>query len=301
MITSSRWGGRRLRRLCALVLVPLAAALAAAPAATAAASTATAAPTTTVFTALPAGSPGHPVGVVLDRGYVYVGTHQAADGSPNLPSHVYKYDQTGRLIRDYTITGQDPQGQGLTNMAIDSHGLIYILDRHPARIITLDPATGAQHTYATFRDVPPCTGAPTGDCSATKTDQAAYVDDIAFGPDGSLLVTDISQALIWRIPPGGGTPRVWLTNPALESLFGPCGIRYSAPTTVVLAQCTAGLTDPSQIASGAGRVYTIPVRADGSAGALHQIWQGNRGRPPTGSRSAPAGGSTWLWPWATGC
>ena len=91
MITSSRWGGRRLRRLCALVLVPLAAALAAAPAATAAASTATAAPTTTVFTALPAGSPGHPVGVVLDRGYVYVGTHQAADGSPNLPSHVYRY------------------------------------------------------------------------------------------------------------------------------------------------------------------------------------------------------------------
>lgn len=288
MITSRR-GGRCPRRLWALILVPLAAALAVAPAATAAAAPkaastpTTTAPTTTVFAPLPAGSPGHPVGVVLDRGYVYVGTHQAADGSPNLPSHVYRYTTDGLLTRDYTITGQAASGQGLTNMAADSRGLLYILDRHPARVITLDPATGVQRTYASIPDVPPCgSSAPNGNCSATKGDAPAYPDDLALGADGSLYVTDISQALIWRIPPGGGTPRVWLTSPELESLFGPCGVRFSDAHTVVLAQCTYGLTDPSQIATGAGRVYTIPVRADGSAGALHQIWQGKPGEAPDG-------------------
>lgn len=275
-----RGNRRRVRSLCALAIVPVVAALAA----TTATASPTAPPTTTVFSGLPAGSPGHPVGVVLSKdGYVYAATHQDATGGPGGPSHIYQYTQGGRLTHDYTVTGQASTGQGITNLAVDSHGLIYALNRHDASVITLDPRTWTQKTYATIPDVPPCgsTG-PNGHCSATKSDQPAYPDDLAFAPDGSLLVTDISQALIWDIPKGGGTPRVWLTSPALDSLFGPCGIRFASPQQVVLAQCTYNLSDPTKLATAYGRVYTVPVRRDGSAGALHQIWQGQPGEAADG-------------------
>ncbi|WP_327292780.1 SMP-30/gluconolactonase/LRE family protein [Streptomyces sp. NBC_01198] len=282
---TTRQDRRRSRRRGALVIAPIAAMLALGSAAIAAGQTPAGVPATTVFAAPPAGSPGHLVGIAADRGSVYVGTHQAADGSPNLPSHVYRYSaQSGQLLRDYSITGQATTGQGLTNMATGRNGLLYILDRHPARMITLDPVTGAQRTYATFGDVPSCTapGAQPGNCSDTQADAPAYPDDIAFGPDGSAYVTDISQALVWRVPPGGGPARVWLTDQRLESLFGPCGIRLADPRTIVLAQCTYGLTDPAQIATGTGRIYTLPINHDGTAGALHQIWQGEPGEASDG-------------------
>ncbi|WNI19929.1 SMP-30/gluconolactonase/LRE family protein [Actinacidiphila sp. ITFR-21] len=282
-MSTTRQRRRRSRRLWNLAAAPAVAALAMLTTTAATACTPTTA-TTTVFATPPAGSPGHLVGIATDRGSVYVGTHQAADGSPNLPSHIYRYNQSGRLLRDYTITGQATTGQGLTNMAVGRTGLLYILDRHPARMITLDPETGVQRTYATFADVPSCgtAGAHPGNCSATQVDLPAYPDDIAAGPDGAIYVTDISQALVWRVPPGGGPAHVWLTDSRLESLFGPCGIRLSGPRTIVLAQCSYGLSDPAQILTASGRIYTLPIEPDGSAGALRQIWQGRAGEASDG-------------------
>lgn len=279
-----------MRRLLAFAAFPLAAVVSlslATPASARAADTSSTL-STRLFAAVPA--PGHPVGIVVaDDGTTYVATHQDAAGGPGGPSHIYGYNGAGKLVRDFTITGQDAP-QGLTNMAQDSHGVLYALDRHPARVITLDPVTGIQRTYAEFRDVAPCgSGGPDGDCSATKADAPAYPDDLAFGPDGSLYVTDISQALIWRIPPGGGTPTVWLTDPQLESVFGPCGIKFAGPTSLVLAQCLYGVTDPSQIGTGAGRIYTLHVNADGAPGTLRTIWQGAPGEAPDGIALAASG------------
>ena len=48
----------------------------------------------------------------------------------------------------------------------------------------------------------------------------------AWGPDGSLYVTDYGQPILWRIPPGGGTPQAWLTDPRLDGgEFGTTGHR----------------------------------------------------------------------------
>ena len=41
-------------------------------------------------------------------------------------------------------------------------------------------------------------------------------DYAAWGPDGSLYVTDYQQAVIWRIPPGGGRPVIWLADRRLD-------------------------------------------------------------------------------------
>lgn len=274
MRTSRR--GHRSRRLWALAVIPLAAVLFL--------TTTTASATTLssrLFAVVP--SPGHPVGIVVaDDGTTYVATHQDAQGGPGGPSHIFGYNGTGKIVKDFTITGQDAP-QGLTNMAQDRAGLLYALDRHPARVITLDPRTGVQRTYATFPDVPPCgPSGPNGSCSATQSDQPAYPDDLAFGPDGSLYVTDISQALIWRIPPGGGAPSVWFTDSQLESVFGTCGLKFASASTLVVGQCLYGVSDPSQIATGYGRIYTLPIGPDGTPGALHMIWQGHSGEAPDG-------------------
>lgn len=276
--------GHRMRRLSALTAVPLAAMLFL----TVTSASADTTLSTRLFAPVPA--PGHPVGIVVaDDGTTYVATHQDASGGPGGPSHVFGYNGSGKIIKDFTITGQDAP-QGLTNMAQDKSGLLYVLDRHPARVITLDPATGVQRTYATFRDVPPCgPSGPNGDCSATQSDQGAYPDDLAFGPDGALYVTDISQALIWRIPPGGGTPTVWKTDPQLESIFGTCGIKFASASELVVGQCLYGVSDPSQNATGHGRIYTLPVHADGTPGDLHMIWQGQPGEAPDGIALAASG------------
>lgn len=186
----------------------------------------------------PVGAPGHPEGVVAGSdGTVYFGTH------------------------------------------MDGDGLIYAMDRDPSRVITIDPDMGEQRDYATFADVPPCsTGAPAGACSATVGDRPVMADDPVFGPDGSLYVTDIYQALIWRIPPGGGAAEVWFTAPELESIFGPNGIRFiDNGRTLMFAQSAHNLTDPADIPTAQGRLYTLRVRADGTPGPLNLFWQGQPG------------------------
>jgi sugar lactone lactonase YvrE len=43
-------------------------------------------------------------------------------------------------------------------------------------------------------------------------------NDAAFGPDGSLYVTDSLQAVIFRVRPGGGEPEVWFQVPGFETI-----------------------------------------------------------------------------------
>ncbi|GLW05409.1 hypothetical protein Misp01_05390 [Microtetraspora sp. NBRC 13810] len=232
---------------------------------------------TDVFASVP--YPGHPETIVVDNGTVYVGTHQDATGAPGVPSKVFAYDRQGRLQREYAIRGQAAQGQGLLGMAMDGDGLLYVIDHNPSRVFTLNPRTGEQRDYAYFRDVAPCTpGQPANDCSATVGDQPAFADDLAFSPDGTLYVTDINQALIWRVPPGGGTPKVWFTDPRLESIFGPNGIRFTDNgRTLMFAQSLHGVSDPSGIPTGRGRLYKLPITAGGSPGDLVPFWESKPG------------------------
>src|SRR4051812_22987610 len=65
---------------------------------------------TEIFTKVP--SPGFPEGVTVSTDdTVYVGTHQSATNPANTPSHVFAYDKSGNLKRDYVIQGQDSSGQ----------------------------------------------------------------------------------------------------------------------------------------------------------------------------------------------
>ena len=229
-----------------------------------------------IFATVP--EPGQPEGIAVRAdGHVFVGTHASAASTSGPPSKLFEYGLDGALLDQIEIAGQwIDVTHGLTGMAFDGNGILFVLDRAPARVLMIDPNTGAQATYATFHDVAPCAqGGTPGDCSASVTDLDVFPDYPVFAPDGTLYVTDIQQALIWRVPPGGGASEVWLTDARLEGAFGPNGIQFLADGETLLFVQTGsqppGTTDP-----GTGVLYTLPVLADGSPGELATFWEGEQ-------------------------
>ena len=212
----------------------------------------------------PIGPPGQPEGIAVgDDGTVYVGTHTSVASLSTDPSKVFAFSPTGELLREYTIEGQVlDDTHGVLAMAFDGDGFLYVLDRAPARVLRLDPDTGEQSTYATFRDVAPCAlGGTPGDCSAGLTDLDVFADYLVFAADGTAYVTDLEQALIWRVPPGGGAAEVWFTDERLEGVFGPNGIQFMADgSTLLFAQ--TGSHPPGTLDLAQGALYTLPVLPD---------------------------------------
>lgn len=220
------------------------------------------------------GPPGQPEPVAVGPdGRVYVGTNQLGHGDADAPSRIFAFSARGKLVRQYVLRGQPlNEDHGIQGLAFDRDGLLYVLDRSAdPRVVVLDPATGAQRRYASFRDVPPCTGTAGGDCSQTQLDNPAGPDYGTFSPTGDLYVTDIDQALIWRVPRGGGRPEVWLSDARLESVFGPNGIQFMADGRTLLFANTA--SNPIAGNPLTGRLYTVPVQPNGRPGTLTQVWE----------------------------
>lgn len=238
-----------------------------------------------VFAHVP--SPGSPEPIVVagDR-TVYVGTNQFGKGSDadaGAPSRVFAFSPAGKLLRSYVLKGQPlDQDHGIQGLARDGDGLLYVLDRSAdPRVVVLDPVTGVQRRYASFRDVPSCTtSGRTSDCSATVNDTAAGPDYATFAPDGTLYVTDIDQALVWRVPRGGGRAEVWFTDPRLESVYGPNGIQFLADGRTLLFANTA--SNPNAGNPLTGRLYKLPVLPNGKPGTLTQLWESRPGDGPDG-------------------
>ena len=226
------------------------------------------------------GQPGQPEPIAIgpDDGLVYVGTNQLERGDTHAPSKVFVYSRRGDLRRQYTINGQVlEESHGIQGLAFDGRGRLFALDRSAdPRVLVIDPRTGRQRTYARFRDVPTCEAAGrTRNCSATRSDATAEPDYAAFGPGGALYVTDIEQALIWRVARGGGRPSVWVTDPSLESIFGPNGIQFMADRRTLMLAVTS--TFPGSGGEpGSGGLFEIRLRRDGKAGPLRLFW---RSRP----------------------
>ena len=241
-----------------------------------------------VFTKV--GEPGQPEPVAIGQdNRVYVGTNQLGHGDAEAPSKVFAYSLGGDLVREYELEGQPlEEDHGIQGLAFDRDGLLYALDRSAdPRVVVLDPATGVQRVYARFRDVPPCADAPDEDCSDTQLDGPAGPDYATFSSSGDLYVTDIDQALIWRVPKGGGRPEIWLKDARLESVYGPNGIQFMADGRTLLFVNTA--SNPNAGNSTTGRLYTVPVQPDGSAGELTQVWESRPLDAPDGLAIARSG------------
>ena len=237
------------------------------------------------------GSPGQPEAIaVAPNGTVYVGTNQQQRGDSELPSRIFAYSPRGELVREYVVSGQNlEEPHGIQGLALDRDGVLYALDRAArARVFTLDPRTGEQRDYAEFRDVPRCPPAgPDGNCSATVLDNGPGPNFPAFGPDGSLYVTDIDQALIWRVPKGGGQPEVFFTDSRLENVFGPNGIQMMGDGRTLMFAVTA--QSPSAGNPAIGRLWKLPIGPDGKAGELEPFWESEPVDGPDGFAIAQSG------------
>jgi sugar lactone lactonase YvrE len=236
--------------------------------------------------------PGYPASAYPHpNGNVYVGTYINPSGS-SLPSRVLEYTSEGALSRSWTVPGQDLSGDhGIQVATSDSKGRLVLLDNTPSRALLLDTRTGEFTPYATFADLPTCAPvAPADPCSPAAQDDKPYANYGAWGPDGSLYVTDYLQAVIWRVPPGGGAAQVWLADRRLDgNEFGTTGIALAADQkTLLVAQGSSatglGATNPSS-----GKLYSVPIGADGKPGALTQIWESSPADVPDGIGIAQSG------------
>jgi sugar lactone lactonase YvrE len=224
---------------------------------------------TSVFSLVP--TPGFPAhAYVAPNGRVYEGTYTNPNGD-TVPSRVFEWDGDGTLLRSWTVQGQNlDKPHGVQVATSDGSGRLVLLDKSPPRALLLDPRTGEQTTYASFPG-------------------AAIPNYGAWGPDGSLYVTDYAQPILWRIPPGGGAPVAWLNDPRLDGAeFGTTGMALAADhrTLLVAVQSQAGGAggNPST-----GRLFSVPIGPDGKPGEMRQLWESRPADGPDGFAIARSG------------
>jgi sugar lactone lactonase YvrE len=217
--------------------------------------------------------PGFPAhAYVHPNGRIYAGTYDNPSGD-TVPSRVFEYDGTeGTLLRSWTVQGQDlTKPHGVQAATSDARGRIVLLDKSPPRILLLDRSTGEQIPYASFPD-------------------GSIPNYAAWGPDGSLYVTDYGMPILWRVPPGGeGPPEPWLQDPRFDGGdFGTTGLALAADqkTLLVAVQSQAGGAggNPST-----GRIFKLPIQPDGRPGTMTQLWESRPVDGPDGFAVADSG------------
>jgi hypothetical protein len=132
----------------------------------------------------------------------------------------------------------------------------------------------------------------TTDCSKSARDFKPWPDYVVLAPDGSMYVTDSLQALIWKVPPGGGKGHVWFTDDRLQSLigspgFGPSAMKLAPDNKTLYFTTVEGPTgdgDPS-----AGRIWKLPILPDGKPGKLQQFYVAQSADGPGGIGFAKSG------------
>src|SRR3954466_9838665 len=97
---------------------------------------------TKLFAPVPAPGAPEPV-VIAPDGTVYTATLNAESGDTKAPSKVFAFTPDGKLKRSYDIKGQDLNAEhGLSGLAIDADGFLYIGSLAPPVVYRLDPRTG---------------------------------------------------------------------------------------------------------------------------------------------------------------
>ena len=224
---------------------------------------------TRVLTLIP--KPGFPaMAYVHPNGRIYEGTYDNPSGD-TMRSRVFEIKANGTLLRSWTIRGQNlSAAHGVQVATSDAKGRLVLLDKDPPRVLLLNPKNGLQRTYATF---------PAG----------AVPNYAAWGPDGSLYVDDYAKPTLYRIPPRGGKPVAWLTDPKLDGgPFGATGLQLMADRKTLLigmqSEGGAGAGNPTT-----GRLWKIPIGADGKPGPMTQFWESAPADGPDGFAIAKSG------------
>ncbi|CAB4925432.1 unannotated protein [freshwater metagenome] len=246
---------------------------------------------TSVFATI--GPPGYPAhAYVHPDGRVYEGTY-VNHGAPGVPSKVFEFSAAGGTpVRAWTVPGQDTSAgeQGVQVTTSDARGRLVLLDKAPARALLLDRDTGTFSPYATFPDLRSCTTvAYHVDCEPGGGDELPMPNYGLWLPDGSLLVTDYQQDVVWRVPPGGGKAGVWLGLERFRAAeFGLAGIELSADRRSVLLMQSSSLgADGLDMLQG--RLLSVPLLDGQLPGTVRTVWTSGLFDLPDGFAVSQAG------------
>ncbi|WP_183092303.1 SMP-30/gluconolactonase/LRE family protein [Nocardioides stalactiti] len=217
-------------------------------------------------------APGRPANVVLHpNGRVYAGTF-ASPQTDGVPSVVREWSRRGELLREWEVPGQDLSvSHGVQVAHVDARGRLIVLEKSTGKILRLQVRTGRWSTYSRLVDLPACPlGMPGEGCTPNLSDAGPIPNYATWGPDGSLYVSDYGQAVVWRVPPGGGKARPWLVDKKLDGVeFGTAGLVLGPrrKALYVMQQTSLGLGDPTV---AMGKLYRVPLRGERT---LTTLWE----------------------------
>ncbi|HEV7905177.1 MAG TPA: SMP-30/gluconolactonase/LRE family protein [Pyrinomonadaceae bacterium] len=212
--------------------------------------------------------PGSPEGIAVKGNKAYVSGPARFGTAGQPPSIVVVYDtKSGEQLETIQIQGEDlSQEHANSCVAFDGQGRLYVVNTQLG-IVRIDLGSNQQTVYASpVPNLPPFEAPP-------------LPNDIAFDPSGNLYLTDSLQGIIWRIAPGGGTPQIWFQHPALNTPFGPNGIRISPDRTKIYFAVTA--EGANQFGFTGGKIYTLPL-VNAPTGAQLQVFHQYNGEGPDG-------------------
>jgi len=178
------------------------------------------------FATLPAGE-AHPEGICTGPdGNVYVVT-VAANKPDTSGGTLIVFDPKGKHLRTVTIPGSTPW---LLDLRFHPKtGQLLVVDYKAAKVLTVNPLTGASSVFMTV----------TGDNPG--------LDGLTFDSAGNLYVTDAHEGIIWKVGPDGGAGEAWVKSPLLKPTrppppIGANGLAFNSRETALFVANTANDT-----------------------------------------------------------
>jgi sugar lactone lactonase YvrE len=148
----------------------------------------------------------------------------------------------GDIVRQVTIQGSSPHMLGLEFNAVT--GALWVLDFGASNVLRVNPTTGASRLLNR--------GGPIA---------GSGLNALTFDELGNGYVSDSFNGVIWKIPPLGGPPVPWSSDPllgpgtGLTPPFGANGVEFNNDRTILFVANTAF-----------HQIIQIPVNSDGRAG-----------------------------------
>lgn len=222
-------------------------------------------------------APWHVEGLALHGALAFSGTAFGAEGDPvpiltvGEPSRIFAWDRaSGELAHTILVEGEDAtRSHAIVGVKTDAEGRLYALSSQLGLLrFTLEGDSWTQERLAEIPDLPPCAlGA--SPCSPTTDDEPPIGNDLTWGPDGALYVSDSFQATVWRLAPGGSF-EVWSQDERFDRKFGPNGLRVSPDGSRMALAVTGPDGAEAGPVSRGSRVFAIPF-PDPNAGDVEEL------------------------------
>ena len=178
------------------------------------------------FATLPPGE-AHPEGIAMDReGNVYIVT-VAVNKPKTSEGTILVFDPQGKHLRTVGIKGSS---RLLLDLGFHPQtGKLLVIDYQDAKVLSVDPKTGASSVFMTV------------------TGEHPGLDGMTFDAAGNVYVTDAHQGIIWRVGPGGGEASAWVKSPLLKPTrlapgIGANGLAFNNKKTALFVANTANDT-----------------------------------------------------------